>query len=54
MIELTTNEKRLLDKITLLAIYNGNHIEPKAIEPTPDEYKTLYDIRKKLDLNRYL
>ena len=48
----TESEKALLDKITLLVVYNGNHIEPKTIDTTPEEYKLIFDIRKKLDLNR--
>lgn len=48
---LTKEEYELLDRLTLLAIYNGNHIEPKALEPTPEEYRTLFDIRKKFGMS---
>lgn len=51
MNNLTEKEKALLDRITLLVVYNGNHIEPKAYEPTPEEYRMIFDIRKKLKLN---
>ena len=52
MNNLTESERALLDKITLLVVYNGNHIEPKALDPTPEEYQIIFDIRKKLDLNK--
>lgn len=48
---LTDQEQELLDRITLLAVYNGNHIDTKSYDPTPEEYRMLFDIRKKLNLN---
>ena len=48
---LNEREKELLDKLTLMAIANGNTVNPKAYEPTPEEYKILHDIRIKLGLN---
>lgn len=47
---LTQEEKDLLDKITLMAIGNGNSVSPTAYVPTPQEYKTLHTIRIKLGL----
>ena len=52
MNNLTQSEIELLDRITLFAVYNGNHIEPKAYDPTPEEYKVIFDIRRKLELNK--
>lgn len=49
---MTPEEKALLDRLTLQAIANGNTVNPKAFEPTPEEYKLLHSIRIKLDLNR--
>lgn len=49
--ELTAKEKELLDKITLHAIANGNTVNPKILETTPEEYKLLHSIRIKLELN---
>lgn len=51
MKELTREERNLLDRLTPLAIANGNTVNPTAYEPTPEEYKLLYSIRIKLDLN---
>lgn len=51
MKELTREERNLLDRLTLLTIANGNTITPAAYDPTPEEYKMLYSIRIKLDLN---
>ena len=48
---LTNNEKDLLNKLTLLAIANGNTVNPKPFEPTPEEYQLLHQLRIKLDLN---
>jgi len=45
---LTEKELALLDKLTLQAIANGNTVNPAAFEPTPEEYKTLHQIRLKL------
>lgn len=49
---MTPEEKALLDRLTLQAIANGNTVNPKAFEPTPEEYKLLHSIRIKLDLNK--
>ena len=48
---LDKKEVELLDKITLIAIANGNTVSPKVYEPTPEEYKMLHSIRIKLKLN---
>lgn len=48
------NEKELelLDKLILTAIKNGNSVTKISVDPTPDEYGRLYDIHKKLGLNK--
>lgn len=51
MNELTKKERELLDRLTLRAIANGNTVEPKAFEPTPEEYRLLHTIRIKMELN---
>ena len=48
---LTPEEKDLLDRLTLMAIANGNTVSPEAFDPTPEEYKMLHSIRIKLNLN---
>lgn len=51
MNSLTEKERDLLDRLTLLAIANGNTVNPEVFDPTPEEYKLLHQIRIKLDLN---
>ena len=51
---LTVDELRLLDRVTLTAIGNGNTVNPVAYDPTPEEYGLLHDIRIKLGLNEKL
>lgn len=48
---LTVDELRLLDRVTLTAVGNGNTVNPVAYDPTPEEYKLLYSIRNKIALN---
>lgn len=48
---LTANEKELLNKLTLLAIANGNTVNPKPFEPSPEEYQLLHQLRIKMDLS---
>lgn len=48
---LNQKERELLDKITLMAIANGNTVNPKVYEPTPEEYKMLCRIRVKFGLD---
>jgi len=54
MTDLTREEKELLDRITLLAIENGNSVSPQPFDPTPKEYTMLHAIRIKLELNHPL
>lgn len=48
---LSEKERELLDKLTLMAIANGNTVCPTAFEPTPEEYRLLHSIRIKMELN---
>lgn len=45
----TKAEIELITKAMLNIVYNGNHIEPKAIDTTPNEYNIAHDIIKKLE-----
>ena len=42
------DEAMLLESLILSAIENGNRVEPKAFDPTPDQYKMLFKLRKKI------
>ena len=44
-------ERDLLDRLTLLAIANGNTVSPKPFVPTPAEYKMLCELRIRMGLN---
>lgn len=52
MNELNCKEKKLLKEILLNAIGNGNTVNPKAFNPTPEQYKRLYSIMNKMELNK--
>lgn len=52
MEKLTEYEMAILNKLTLLAIANGNTESPKPFEPSPAEYYALHQIRIKLGLNK--
>ena len=41
-------ETQLLEELILTAIENGNRVELKAFDPTPDQYKMLFKLRKKI------
>lgn len=44
VLELTREQMQVIHDLAYIGISNGNHIEPKAYEPTPDQYKTLCSI----------
>ena len=48
MKKFTCEEIKLFDKLILNAIGNGNTVNPKPFKPTPEQYKTLHQIAKKL------
>lgn len=47
--KLSYEDMKLLDKILLLGIKNGNTVNPEPYTPTPKEYKRLYSIRHELE-----
>lgn len=49
-ITITEKEQKLLQKILGIGVYNGNHIEPVAFNPTSEEYKTLCDVFNKVNM----
>ena len=51
MEQLTNKERELLDRVTLLVVANGNTVNPKPYNPTPEEYTLMHSIRIKLGLN---
>lgn len=42
------DEAQLLEELIVRAIENGNRVKGKAFNPTPDQYKTLCVLRKKV------
>lgn len=46
---MTYEEVTLMYKLAMMGVYNGNHIEGKAFNPTPREYKMLCQIANKLE-----
>lgn len=44
VLELTREQMQIIHDLVWIGINNGNHIEPKAYEPTPEQYKTLCSI----------
>lgn len=49
---LKDEEVKLLDKLLLNGIKNGNTVNPETYIPTPEEYRILYDIRNKIVIVR--
>lgn len=45
----TREENELMQKILLLAEANGNTVNPKPFDPTPEQWKMLHQIINKLD-----
>ena len=41
---MTNKQKKLLKELVLVAIGNGNTVNPKPFIPTPSEYKELVDV----------
>lgn len=41
---LSYNEMKLVYKIVMVAISNGNTVNPKAYDPTPEEWKMLHNV----------
>lgn len=41
-------EVKLVDKLLLNGVKNGNTVNPEAFVPTPEEYRLLYSIRNKI------
>ena len=41
-------EAQLLEELILTAIENGKRVELEAFDPTPDQYKMLLKLRKKI------
>ena len=48
-VEITKEERAILLKLCGIAIYNGNHIDPKAFEPDPVEYKVVCGLFNKVN-----
>lgn len=46
---MTYEEVALMYKLAMMGVYNGNHIETKAFDPDPREYKMLCQIANKLE-----
>lgn len=46
---LSYEEMKLISEMVWTGIYNGNHIEPKAFDPTPEQYRMLCDIANRMD-----
>jgi len=48
-IEVTEQERQLLDKILSIAVKNGNSVNPEAFHPNPEEYKTTCQLWNKVE-----
>lgn len=42
-------EEKMLSEMIWIAIANGNRVEPKAFDPTPEQYRMLCGMANRID-----